>query len=198
MSQNRFVRAQPGCTTATARCFRPPWCRCPNCRSPTPFHHGKVNSLNVNYALVELLALLPPTQAGGADAPSICGNCGTWCGDAFFNEIWGPYVATASSLGEDPAVIPYMDTFILTRLRLLLLTCADEAAATLFCAECKADLCAECSRVVHLPKMFAKHAVVPIAQKPRGSAAAGPVFCNTHQNRPLDLFCIECKVSSIR
>jgi len=68
----------------------------------------------------------------------------------------------------------------------------DAKPASLFCANCDHDLCRECSASVHSAKIMAKHRVVDLAQK---AAAAAPPQCEIHRGRPIDLYCIDCKVS---
>ncbi|KAL0239887.1 hypothetical protein GEMRC1_009995 [Eukaryota sp. GEM-RC1] len=67
----------------------------------------------------------------------------------------------------------------------------EEAPATLFCADCNAHHCEECSSVVHRLKTLRSHSVVPINQKPTISSSK----CPRHPSKPLEHFCTKCLVS---
>ena len=67
----------------------------------------------------------------------------------------------------------------------------DKGPSTLFCATCQHELCVDCSKVIHAPKLMASHNVVQLAEK---AVLAAPSFCGVHRARPKDLYCIECKV----
>ncbi|KAL0239995.1 hypothetical protein GEMRC1_010103 [Eukaryota sp. GEM-RC1] len=67
----------------------------------------------------------------------------------------------------------------------------EEAPATLFCGDCDAVLCSDCSTTAHKLKMFRSHSVVPINQKPTISSSK----CPRHPSKPLEHFCTKCLVS---
>ncbi|KAL0239403.1 hypothetical protein GEMRC1_009511 [Eukaryota sp. GEM-RC1] len=66
----------------------------------------------------------------------------------------------------------------------------EEAPATLFCADCDAHHCEECSSLIHRPKTLRSHSVVPINQKPTISSFK----CPRHPSKPLEHFCTKCLV----
>ncbi|KAL0239762.1 hypothetical protein GEMRC1_009870 [Eukaryota sp. GEM-RC1] len=67
----------------------------------------------------------------------------------------------------------------------------EEAPATLFCGDCDASYCEECSSALHRPKAFRSHSIVPINQKPTISSSK----CPRHPSKPLEHFCTKCLVS---
>ncbi|KAL0239933.1 hypothetical protein GEMRC1_010041 [Eukaryota sp. GEM-RC1] len=67
----------------------------------------------------------------------------------------------------------------------------EEAPATLFCGDCDAVLCSDCSTAAHKPKLFRSHSVVPLNQKPNISSSK----CPRHPSKPLEHFCTKCLVS---
>ncbi|KAL0239528.1 hypothetical protein GEMRC1_009636 [Eukaryota sp. GEM-RC1] len=67
----------------------------------------------------------------------------------------------------------------------------EEAPATLFCGDCDASYCEECSSLAHRLKAFRSHSVVPINQKPTISSFK----CPRHPTKPLEHFCTKCLLS---
>ncbi|KAL0239970.1 hypothetical protein GEMRC1_010078 [Eukaryota sp. GEM-RC1] len=67
----------------------------------------------------------------------------------------------------------------------------EEAPATLFCADCDASYCEDCSSAIHRPKALRTHSVVHINQKPTISSFK----CPRHLSKPLEHFCTKCLVS---
>lgn len=60
---------------------------------------------------------------------------------------------------------------------------------TVYCKECKIDLCDECNTSIHRMRVFATHARIPIVEK--SPLPAEQMYCSIHENEPLRLFCLE-------
>ncbi|KAL0244722.1 hypothetical protein GEMRC1_008804 [Eukaryota sp. GEM-RC1] len=67
----------------------------------------------------------------------------------------------------------------------------DKAAATCYCAECNADLCDQCFKDTHRPKLFRSHVAIPLQKK---HASIVPK-CPIHASKSFDLFCTSCSVA---
>ncbi|KAL0238188.1 hypothetical protein GEMRC1_012661 [Eukaryota sp. GEM-RC1] len=67
----------------------------------------------------------------------------------------------------------------------------DEAVATCYCAECDADLCDQCFKDIHRPKLLRTHVAIPLQKK---HASIVPK-CPIHPSKSFDLFCTSCSVA---
>jgi hypothetical protein len=67
---------------------------------------------------------------------------------------------------------------------------------TLYCKDCKLDLCEDCNGSIHKLRVFSTHSRVPIDEKSRDPASQ--MFCSIHPSEPLRLFCMDddCRVPS--
>ncbi|KAL0229021.1 hypothetical protein GEMRC1_013641 [Eukaryota sp. GEM-RC1] len=67
----------------------------------------------------------------------------------------------------------------------------EKASSTLFCPECDASFCHECSGIIHKPKFLRSHTIVSLDQKPSTSSSK----CPRHPSKSLEHFCTTCLVS---
>ncbi|KAL0243284.1 hypothetical protein GEMRC1_005845 [Eukaryota sp. GEM-RC1] len=65
----------------------------------------------------------------------------------------------------------------------------ESADSTVFCVDCKASYCPDCSKVVHRPKAFQSHNIVDPSQK------SIFVRCPHHTEHSLEHFCTLCNIS---
>ena len=72
--------------------------------------------------------------------------------------------------------------------------CAEcgEQPATIYCSDCPADYCGQCSDANHRPKLMAKHSRVPIEAK---ATTVAVILCSVHEEK-MKLFCVNpaCRV----
>ncbi|KAL0239426.1 hypothetical protein GEMRC1_009534 [Eukaryota sp. GEM-RC1] len=67
----------------------------------------------------------------------------------------------------------------------------EEASPTLFCSECDAFFCHECSKSIHKPKSLRSHNVLSLDEQPSLSSHK----CPRHPAKSLEHFCTKCSVS---
>jgi hypothetical protein len=60
---------------------------------------------------------------------------------------------------------------------------------TVYCKDCKIDLCDDCNSSIHKLRVFQTHARVSVAEK--ASVPQTQMFCSVHEQEPLRLFCLE-------
>ncbi|KAL0244808.1 hypothetical protein GEMRC1_008890 [Eukaryota sp. GEM-RC1] len=65
------------------------------------------------------------------------------------------------------------------------------AAATCYCAECDADLCDQCFKDTHRPKLFRSHVAIPLQKK----HVSIVLKCPIHTTKSFNLFCTSCSVA---
>ncbi|KAL0206583.1 hypothetical protein P9112_001890 [Eukaryota sp. TZLM1-RC] len=67
----------------------------------------------------------------------------------------------------------------------------EDAPATLFCSDCDASLCKNCSDHVHSVKMFQSHNIVPLSERSNVSLPK----CLHHKGKQIEHYCTKCKVA---
>ncbi|KAL0211046.1 hypothetical protein P9112_009344 [Eukaryota sp. TZLM1-RC] len=66
-----------------------------------------------------------------------------------------------------------------------------ESYASLFCVQCDATLCEQCSAHFHGSRLFKNHNIVPLQEK----ASLAIIKCPRHKKKDLEYFCTHCKVA---
>ncbi|KAL0233068.1 hypothetical protein GEMRC1_011815 [Eukaryota sp. GEM-RC1] len=67
----------------------------------------------------------------------------------------------------------------------------EDTDATVYCPDCKTDLCSDCNVMIHRPKTLKKHVVTPLIKKHTIIAPQ----CPKHHPKDFDLFCTHCSSS---
>jgi len=65
---------------------------------------------------------------------------------------------------------------------------SDKQLAVWFCLSCESSLCATCKDSLHTGKVFSKHAIVPVSQRPKVVP-----MCAVH-SKPIEVYCNTDKV----
>ncbi|KAM9854818.1 transcription intermediary factor 1-alpha-like [Aulostomus maculatus] len=83
----------------------------------------------------------------------------------------------------------------------LCMTCDDNTEAAGFCVDCVEFLCATCVEAHQRVKFTKDHTIKPKtkeSQEVRGVSSQRPMFCDSHKQEPLKLFCETCDLLTCR